>query len=68
MTAAIQGPRPLDGDQESRFLESHPLFMTSLPDEINDDVTLSALQSLTHEGTPDGGLSAYDFGYQFEEM
>jgi len=33
--------------------DSVPLFMKSLPDE--EDLAVSALQSLIYEGTPDGG-------------
>lgn len=36
-------------------LESLPLFMKDLPDDPSDDPVISALQSLAHEGTPDGG-------------
>lgn len=32
-----------------------PLFMKSLPEDDSENVALSALQSLAHEGTPDGG-------------
>lgn len=40
-------------------LDSVPLFMQSLPDdEIADNPTLAALQSLAHEGTPDGNIDA----------
>jgi len=31
------------------------LFMKSLPNEDTDDALVAALQSLAHEGTPDGG-------------
>ena len=35
--------------------ESIPLFMKSLPEDHIQNPTLSALQSLIYEGTPDGG-------------
>ena len=31
-----------------------PLFMKSLPNEDTNDGVIAALQSLAHEGTPDG--------------
>ena len=31
-----------------------PLFMKSLPEETGEDSALAALQSLVHDGTPDG--------------
>jgi hypothetical protein len=58
MAAPITGPRPLsDEDVKKKLaeLESTPLFMKSLPsEEETDNVALAALQSLAHEGTPDG--------------
>ncbi|KAF5393950.1 hypothetical protein D9757_000319 [Collybiopsis confluens] len=51
------GPQPLTSDDLQAKLESFdsiPLFMKSLPDEdVADNDTLAALQSLAHEGTPD---------------
>lgn len=35
-------------------LDTVPLFMKSLPDDDAQDTTISALQSLAHDGTPDG--------------
>ena len=47
--------RPTE-DEVLAALESVPLFMKSLPDDdIQNDPTLSALQSLIYEGTSDGG-------------
>lgn len=46
--------RPTDDEALAAF-ESVPLFMKTLPEEDIQDPTLSALQSLIHEGTPDGG-------------
>ena len=34
--------------------DSVPLFMKSLPEDALDDPTVAALQSLAHDGTPDG--------------
>ena len=51
------GPQPLSDDAVAKKLaefDSIPLFMKSLPSEETDDVALAALQSLVHEGTPDG--------------
>ncbi len=36
-------------------LDNIPLFMKSLPEDESENAALSALQSLVHEGTPDGG-------------
>jgi len=52
------GPVPRPSKTEEEVLaafDSTPLFMKSLPEEDNQDPTLSALQSLIYEGTPDGG-------------
>jgi len=52
------GPVPKPSKTEEEVLaafDSIPLFMKSLPAEDNQDPTLSALQSLIYEGTPDGG-------------
>jgi hypothetical protein len=47
-------PQPPSFDEHLASLESHPLFMSSLPDDTGDNAALSALQSLVHDGTPDG--------------
>jgi len=51
-------PQPLlnekSPEEKLAELESLPLFMKSLPEEASDDPVISALQSLAHEGTPDG--------------
>ena len=51
-------PQPLQNEKspEEKLaeLESLPLFMKSLPEDASDDPVISALQSLAHEGTPDG--------------
>jgi hypothetical protein len=47
-------PQPPSFDEHLTSLESVPLFMSSLPDDPADNVALSALQSLVHDGTPDG--------------
>lgn len=52
------GPKPfkgaftMDPDNLDSELSKIPLFMTQLPEEEND--TLSALQSLVFDGTPEG--------------
>ena len=48
-------PPPMASIEETTAaLESVPLFMKSLPEDAMDDPTLSALQSLIFDGTPDG--------------
>lgn len=57
MSQPLPAPPSLDKMQEMlASLDNMPLFMSSLPDaglESND--ALEALQSLVHDGTPDGG-------------
>lgn len=51
------GPQPLSSKETKDKLaafDSVPLFMKSLPSEDTDDTVVAALQSLVHEGTPDG--------------
>jgi hypothetical protein len=54
----MAGPQPFSIDDLQAKLDSFdsiPLFMKNLPDEDPaDNVSLAALQSLVHEGTPDG--------------
>lgn len=55
---AAMFPQPLQrksAEETLAELESLPLFMKSLPEDPSDDPIISALQSLAHEGTPDGG-------------
>ena len=58
MAAPTTGPQPLSDEDVSKRLaefDSIPLFMKSLPaEEETDNIALAALQSLVHEGTPDG--------------
>ena len=55
-TAVGPAPKPIKTEEEMlAAFDSIPLFMKNLPEEDNQDTTLSALQSLIHEGTPDGG-------------
>lgn len=49
------GPQPASVEDTLAAFDSVPLFMKSLPQGDTDDTVLSALQSLAHEGTPDGG-------------
>jgi len=56
----VVGPQAVnhDVDMATKWAEfdSVPLFMRSLPSEDQDqDVSMQALQSLVHDGTPDGG-------------
>lgn len=57
MAATFPLPRQNEKSAEEKLaeLESLPLFMKDLPDDPSDDPVISALQSLAHEGTPDGG-------------
>lgn len=51
------GPQPrskLSLEERLAEFDSVPLFMKSLPEEETDDPMIAALQSLAHEGTPDG--------------
>ena len=50
----VTGPQPPSFNEQLASLESLPLFMSSLPDDPADNAALSALQSLVHDGTPDG--------------
>ncbi|KAF8211486.1 hypothetical protein K438DRAFT_1569148 [Mycena galopus ATCC 62051] len=50
------GPQPvpkLTLEEKLKEFDSIPLFMKSLPEEETDDPTISALQALAHEGSPD---------------
>ena len=49
-------PQPNNPSLEDTLasFDNIPLFMKSLPEEAFDDTAISALQSLVHEGTPDG--------------
>lgn len=47
-------PQPLSADEKLAAFDAVPLFMKNLPEDPADDVALAALQSLAHEGTPDG--------------
>lgn len=49
-------PQPADVamDEKIAAFDSVPLFMKSLPEGGLNDPVVSALQSLAHEGTPDG--------------
>lgn len=52
------GPQPLSSkeiEDKIAAFDSVPLFMKSLSNEDTDDIMVAALQSLAHEGTPDGG-------------
>jgi len=55
----VTGPQPPSFNEQLASLGSLPLFMSSLPDDPADNVALSALQSLVHDGTPDGQYIVY---------
>ncbi|RPD67088.1 40S ribosomal protein S7 [Lentinus tigrinus ALCF2SS1-7] len=46
-------PQPIPLDEKLAAFDNVPLFMKSLPEDSSEDVALSALQALVHEGTPD---------------
>jgi hypothetical protein len=39
--------------KELEELESYPMFMTELPEDISNNPQLQAIQALQFEGTPD---------------
>ena len=47
-------PQPAPIEEKMTAFDSVPLFMKSLPEDALDDPTVAALQSLAHDGTPDG--------------
>lgn len=54
----MAGPKPRSYEDALKAFDSVPLFMRELPEgkiDESSDVALSALQSLVHEGPPDGG-------------
>lgn len=54
-------PQPLDRNIEDALssFDSVPLFMKSLPDDSLDNPVINALQSLIHDGTPDGNVPSH---------
>lgn len=58
----VAGPAVPEIDYDARFkeLESHPLFMRDIPDDIEANERLEALQSLIYDDTPD---SMYTFPF-----
>ena len=60
---AMAFPQPQQSDtsveETLASFESIPLFMKSLPEDAFNDTAISALQSLVHEGTPDGTQQSY---------
>ena len=57
LSTMTAGPQPLSDDALAKKLaefDSIPLFMKSLPSDEADDGALAALQSLAHDGDPDG--------------
>lgn len=51
---ALPQPADISVDEKLAAFDSVPLFMKSLPEDYDNDPAISALQSLAHEGTPDG--------------
>ena len=52
--ASKAGPEPISIDEKLKEMDNVPLFMRTLPEDGADNVAFNALQSLAHEGTPDG--------------
>jgi len=56
----LQGPKKPERpnyaftDNYLEEMQSIPLFMTSLPDDADENPMLQALQSLAYDGTPEG--------------
>ena len=48
-------PQRIPLEEKLNEFDNVPLFMKALPEDPSEDVALSALQALAHEGTPDGG-------------
>ena len=57
----VTGLQPPSFNEQLTSLESPPLFMSALPDDPADNAALSALQSLVHDGTPDGRYTCPPF-------
>lgn len=49
-------PKPAEVSYEEKLagFDETPLFMKTLPEDIFENPAVSALQSLVHDGTPDG--------------
>ena len=56
-------PNAKSPEEKLAELESLPLFMKSIPEDPSDDPVISALQSLAHEGTPDGKYLSFATGF-----
>ena len=57
MADPLPNPQPASFDDKLKEFDTVPLFMRSLPsegDETVDTTAIDAIQSLVHEGTPDG--------------
>lgn len=54
-TSSAALPQPNILNEKLKEFDRVPLFMKSLPDDDGDDAMISAIQSLIHDGTPDGG-------------
>lgn len=53
-SAPLPQPASLD-DEKLKEFDNVPLFMKTIPGEDGDDIMINAIQSLIHEGSPDGG-------------
>jgi len=58
MTAPIGPAERSKGELDKKLsdLNNVPLFMQTMPEDPSENPTLAALQSLVHEGSPDGTL------------
>lgn len=53
-SAPLPQPASLD-DEKLKEFDNVPLFMKTIPGDDGDDIMINAIQSLIHEGSPDGG-------------
>lgn len=51
---ALPQPAELSYEEKLAGFDETPLFMKTLPEDIFENPAVSALQSLVHDGTPDG--------------
>lgn len=58
--AMFPQPPSVSAEDELASFDNVPLFMKSLPEDAEDNPAIEALQSLAHEGTPDGMYTTAD--------
>jgi len=52
--ATVPLPDPAVAEKKLVAFDSIPLFMKSLPEDGTENTSLTALQSLVYDGSPDG--------------